>query len=199
MMREKMSRPNASVPHQCSHEGGMRIEAKSISSGFCGATHPEKMPANIMTKIMTKLTAPNGCCRQKSRNALGTESAGAGATGTSIVIGASVIADPRIEHGVEQIHREIDEDVERGDQHHHALYQREVVARDALHEQFSDAVEIEHLLGDHQAADQEGEFEPDDGDGGKQRVAQRVARDDQPLVDALGARGADIVFAEHFE
>src|SRR2546427_10884278 len=121
MMREKMSRPNASVPHQCSHEGGMRIEAKSISSGFCGATHPEKMPANIMTKIMTKLTAPNGCCRQKSRNALGTESAGGRATGTSIVVRASLRSDSRIEHGGEEGNREIDEGVEPGDNDHPAL------------------------------------------------------------------------------
>ena len=66
---------------------------------------------------------------------------------------------------------------------------------DALHEQLADAVEVEHLLGHDQAADQEGELEADHGDRRQQRVAQRVARDHELLVHALGARGADVVLA----
>ena len=72
---------------------------------------------------------------------------------------ASGVPDARIEHRVEQVDDQIDQHVERRDQHHHALDQREVVARNALHEQLADAVQVEHLLGDDEAADQEGEFE----------------------------------------
>src|SRR4051812_35803432 len=146
-----------------------------MSSGLYGATHSEKMPANIITKIRRKLTAPSGCWRTKSSMAFGAGLVSAAATGPSIVMGASVITDARIEHRVEQIDHEVYEHVKRRDEHHHALDQGEVVARDALHEQLADAVEVEPLLGHHEPADEKREFQPDHRDGREQRVAQRVA------------------------
>src|SRR5436189_5881527 len=117
--------------------------------------------------MMTKLTAPKGCCRQNSAILFGFFSVAADVGRTSVM--ASRIADARIEHRVEQVDRQIDENVECRDQHHHALDEREVIAGDALYEKLSDAVEVEHLLGDHKPADQEGEFETDHRDGGEQR------------------------------
>src|SRR4051812_35335333 len=71
MMREKISRPNASVPPQWSQEGGARIEAKSMSSGLYGETHWQNTPANIITQMITKLAAPSGCWRVNSNAMLG--------------------------------------------------------------------------------------------------------------------------------
>ena len=54
--------------------------------------HPsEKMPANIITKMMTKLTAPSGCCRQKSMTACAAADwrRDAGSAGEAIVIAVS--------------------------------------------------------------------------------------------------------------
>ena len=79
-----------------------------------------------------------------------------------------------IEEGIEQVDEQIDEDEDRGDQQHEALDQREVAARRRIDEQLADAVEVEHLLGDDEAADQEGELEADHGDDRQQRVAQGV-------------------------
>src|SRR6266545_4960450 len=123
------------------------------------------MPANIMMTMMTKLTAPSGCWRANSSTALCERdvSAGAGAVGTSIAM-ASVVPDARVEHGVEQVDHEIDHHIDRGQQHDHALDQRKVVVGHALHEQLADPVEVEHLLGDHQPADQERKLDADHGD-----------------------------------
>src|SRR5436305_2550070 len=66
MMREKMSRPNASVPPQCCQDGVLRMEAKSMSSGLYGETHWQNTPANIITQMTTKLIAPSGCWRVNS-------------------------------------------------------------------------------------------------------------------------------------
>src|SRR4029453_7866893 len=102
---------------------------------------------------------------------------------------ASAVADAGVEHRVKQIDYEIGEDVEHGDQHHQTLDQGEIIVRHALHEQHADAVEVEHLLGDDEAPDEEGEFEPDHGDGRKQRVAQGVTRDHHPSKNTFATRG----------
>ena len=86
-----------------------------------------------------------------------------------------------------------------GDEQHEALDQIEVAARGGVDEQLADAVDVEHLLGDDQPADQERELEADDGDDGQQRVAQGMAAHDEPGPHALGAGGADIVLAHHLE
>src|SRR5262245_27312465 len=144
------------------------------------------MPANIIAKMMRKLTAPRGCCWQNSTSGLrrrGTGGAVASA-GAAIVI-VSPVADARVEHCVEQVDYEVGEYVEHGNQRHHALDQGKVIARNTLHEQLADAVEIEHLLGDDESADEKSEFEPDDGDCRKQRIAQRVTGNDHAFEHAL--------------
>src|SRR5262245_18871054 len=116
--------------------------------------------------MITKLTAPSGCWRENSSSALRGRgfAAAVGRVGASIAM-ASIVPDARVEDGVEQVDHEVDHDVDYGQQHDHALDQGEVVARHALDEQLADAVEIEHLLGDDEPADQEGELDADHGNG----------------------------------
>src|SRR5687767_6180307 len=109
------------------------------------------MPATVISRMMTKLVAPSGCCTTKSTNAPRGRAAAGGAEDVMAVM-PSPVADAWVEHRIEQVDHEIDEDVEHREHHHHALDQREVGARHALHEQFADAVEIEHLLGDDEPA-----------------------------------------------
>ena len=85
------------------------------------------------------------------------------------------------------------------DQHHQCLRHRVVLVLHGLHEEPANAVQIEHLLGDDEAADQKCRLDADQGHHRQQRVLQRVAVDDNPLDQALGPCGADIVFAQHFE
>ena len=70
-------------------------------------------------------------------------------------------ADARIEPGVQQVDHEVGQHEHRDRQHHQRLGQRVVLVLHRLHEQPADAVEIEHLLGHHQAADQERELDAD--------------------------------------
>src|SRR5262245_459047 len=99
-----------------------------MSYGLWGATQAEKIPANIIAKMMTKLTAPSGCCQANSTIALRRRGIGSDA-GSALedIVMASAVADARIEQRVEQIDHEIGEHVKYGDQHHHALDQGEVV------------------------------------------------------------------------
>src|SRR5882672_12127711 len=73
------------------------MAAKSISSGSWGATRLEKTPPNIIATMITKLTAPSGCCRQNSRMALRGRgiSTGAGVDGASVVMAFRSAADVR--------------------------------------------------------------------------------------------------------
>src|SRR3972149_9603713 len=105
---------------------------------------------------------------------------------------APPVTDARIQHRIEQIDHQVGDDVERGEHHHHALNEGEVVAGYALNEELSQTVEVEYLLGDDEAAEQERELETDDGDRRQQRVAQRVAANHHGFGDALGARRGDI-------
>src|SRR5438046_1492141 len=76
----------------------------------------------------------------------------------------SVVADPRIQHHVDHVDHEVDEDEDRREEQHQGLDERVVAVRDRVDEQLADAVEVEDLLGDDEAADEEREFEADDGD-----------------------------------
>ena len=71
--------------------------------------------------------------------------------------------------------------------------------RDRLHEEQPEAVEVEHLLGDDEAADEERELERDHREHRQHRVLQRVPRQHQPLHQPLGPRRADVVLAQHLE
>src|SRR6266404_5182201 len=55
MTREKMSRPNSSVPNQCATEGGANRAGKLSAAGSCGASSGANI-ANT-TKMIT-ITAP---------------------------------------------------------------------------------------------------------------------------------------------
>src|SRR2546423_10625011 len=99
-------------------------------------------------------------------------------------------ADARIEPAIEQIHEQVHEDEDGGDQQHQALNEVEIAARGGVDEELADAVDVEHLLGHDEAADQERELEADDGDDRQHGVAQRVAAHDQVRPHALVAGGA---------
>ena len=75
-----------------------------------------------------KLRAPSGCWLTKSRKTPRGRTAVEGAEGAegAIAVMPSPVADARVEHRVENIDHEIDEDVEDGEHDHHALDQREV-------------------------------------------------------------------------
>src|SRR5262245_1608105 len=92
---------------------------------------------------------------------------------------SSAVADAGVEPGIGDVDEEVDEQEDGGDQHDERLGERVVAARDRLDEQHAQAVQVEHLLGDYQPAEQEGEFQADHGEHRKNGVLERVAREDE--------------------
>src|SRR6478736_8431897 len=66
----------------------------------------------------------------------------------------SAIVDPRVDVDVEDVHDQVDEDVEREDHQDAALDQRVVPAADRLDHEATQSRIGEHRLGDHGAADE---------------------------------------------
>ena len=64
--REKMSRPNWSVPSRCTQLGACIMAVKSFSSGSNGAIQSANTPAAMMTSTITRPMVPSGLRRQKS-------------------------------------------------------------------------------------------------------------------------------------
>ena len=95
----------------------------------------------------------------------------------------------------EEIHRDDDD----GDEHDKILHDRIIARADRLDEKARDAGNVEHGLGDDEPADQKRGLDADDSDDRQQCVAQRVIVIDAPCRGALGARGADIILAQHFK
>ena len=75
----------------------------------------------------------------------------------------------------------------------------QVALVDRLEHQPAEARQVEHVLDDDGAGQQEGELQADDGQHRDQRVAQRVPPQRLPPAQALGAGGADIVLAQRLE
>ncbi len=68
---------------------------------------------------------------------------------------------------VGHVDQEIDHHHDEGDQHHQVLHDRIVAPQDRLDEEAGHAGNVEHRLGDDQAADEEGRLDADDGDDGQ--------------------------------
>src|SRR5215831_3513571 len=94
------------------------------------------------------------CARGNRRAATASSSGNAGdsasATGTAM-------ADPGIEHVVEQVGAEIGEDHDRGKDQHDALDQRDIPVVDRLEQLEADAGQPEDLLHDHRRPDERGQ------------------------------------------
>ena len=100
-----------------------------------------------------------------------------------------------IEPGIDDVDDQVGQNEDRDDEHDDPLGQRVILILNSLDQQAADAVQIEHLLGHDEAADQKGEFDADHGDHRQHRVLQRVAIDDDAVEQPFRARGADIILA----
>ena len=147
--------------------------------------------ANTNTTMMTAPMAPSGYCRARWRSfdqRLSSLSAAShrhgvdfdASIGHAFLHGPSRNTDARVERRVEQIDEEVHEHDNDGDEHHQVLHDRVVAPADRLDQEARDAGNVEHGLGDDQAADQEGGLDADDGDHRQQRVAQGMI-----VVDVL--------------
>src|SRR6266480_2254958 len=108
-------------------------------------------------------------------------------------------ADPRVEVRVEHVHDEVDEDERGGEQEDRRLHHGIVAVVDRLHRQAPDPRPREDRLGDHRAAEERAELDPDDRDDRDRGVLERVLPDDRGVAHALGPRRPDVVLVQHLE
>src|SRR6266536_2322207 len=127
--RASMSRPSPSVPSQCCASGGMRRASMSISLGLGIGKKSADAAATTTTQIQAA-AAQNTRLRRRRRR---------GATATSTAVSSTAMANPRVEHGVKHVDREIEQHEADGDEQHHALQDDEVARIDRADQQPADA------------------------------------------------------------
>src|SRR5215471_7133049 len=114
-MRERMQRPNSSVPSGNSADGPARARGRSWRIGSWGATRGAASARRISTRISPS-PATARRWRRKRRH-------------------ISLIADARIEPAVEQVHGEVHEHEHHGHEEHTSLHHRVVALEDRCHGQ----------------------------------------------------------------
>src|SRR6266478_2026187 len=112
---------------------------------------------------------------------------------------ASLIPDPRVEIRVEDVHGQVHEHEGARDHEHAPLHEGDIARQDALDHERPHSGPGEHGFRQHRAAEQIAGLDADHGDDRDERVLERVAHDHRPFGRALGARGPDVVLAEHLE
>src|SRR5919201_2838788 len=133
--RESTSRPTWSVPSRCAvlppccHAGGRKRSPSSPTCGSCGAITSAKIAstANTSTMAIGKIGRPSR------------RSAGRRHAVVTVAARLPFIADPRIDHGVHEVHREVDDHDHHAAENHRRLHHRKVAEGDALVEQSPDA------------------------------------------------------------
>src|SRR5258706_3183513 len=121
---------------------------------------PAKTAAKSMTRMTAAPAAPSGRRRAKVRETASQRGkAGDEAPMLKSLAMAGdchflLIPDARVEPGVHQVDDEIDEDEDERREQHQALHHGVIALADRLDEQLADSVQVEHLLGDDQAADE---------------------------------------------
>src|SRR3989442_6248126 len=114
---------------------------------------------------------------------------------------ATVLATlrPRVEPEIGDVDREVRERVDDRREQRDAEHRREIEGDGRRGRVTAKTRPAEDGLGQHGAREKAPEGEPDDRDRRNERVAQPVAKDDQPLLKSLGARGPHVVLAEDLE
>src|ERR1700722_13922405 len=99
---------------------------------------------------------------------------------------SSGIADPRVEHAVEDVGQQVEEDDEGGRDHQVGQHDVDVEGGDAGDVPRPEALQAEDELDEDGAAEHGGEVQCDDGGDGDQRVAQDVADQHPAATQSFG-------------
>src|SRR5882672_7307120 len=165
--RDSTSRPMWSVPSRYSvvppaiHAGGRKRRDSVPTSGLCGATNSAKTARKASTTRIAIGTIGTPSVRKAaSRQATVSPAARLGAGALTL------ISDPRVDHGVEDIHHDVHDDDHGAAQHHRGLHHREVAERDPLVEQPADARPGKDSLDDHRHVDHQHEIDAGQGEHG---------------------------------
>ena len=113
--------------------------------------------------------------------------------------GLSLVPNPGVEVGVEQVDQEVVDQDEGGKEEVDARDHRIVTVRQRRDEQRPQSGQVEQRLDDHRAPHQDRHLQSDEGDHRDQRVLHGVADDNQPLAQPLGPRRPDVVLPQHLQ
>src|SRR5690606_17890659 len=169
-MRAKTSRPNSSVPSQCSADGGRSVSNGLVRVGECGRSAGPKTTISTMSTSTVKAMRPNGCLSARAKNRLRRRT---GAV-TGCVISTSDMADPRVYDHVQEVHDQVDHHDDRSGQHGHAEDHGVVAAVGSLDRQAAYARVTEDALDDHRTREENGRDEAQHGRHGHEGVAEHV-------------------------
>src|SRR2546429_5266832 len=200
--RESTSRPRWSVPSRwprvppSCQAGGRKRSPSAPTSGSWGASTLAKTATSTSTeRISTGKTGKPSLRKEAKRQA----SVSAAARLLPAAGPLPFIADPRVDHGIEHVHHEVDGDDHRAAEQHDGLDHGEVAERDPLVQEAPDARPGEDGLDDHRDVDHENEVDPGERQHGDQRVLEGVLGDDERLRQPLEPRELHILRAEHLE
>jgi len=92
----------------------------------------------------------------------------------SVFIKSLPMSDPGVEHAVHYVHDEIGHDVDRAEQYHYGLNEREITLDYRGHQQSTDSRPGEDRLGDNGAANQQDKEKYKEGQDRQSRVSESV-------------------------
>src|SRR5262249_43677180 len=158
--RLSRSRPNSSVPRAWpAVSGGRRRFGVSTVSGSGSGRYGAASAARTTSNMVTNAAAASRLLRRVRGSAEA----------------ASLIADARVEIGVEDVDGKVDQDERERDDEDRALYERNVTRENALHDERTHAGPCEDRLGEHRPAQQIARLHTAHGHDRHQRLLQRVA------------------------
>ena len=111
----------------------------------------------------------------------------------------SFVADPRVDHRVEQVDQEVGEHEDRRDHQDRALHHRVVAIEDALDQHAAQALDREHVLDHDRAGHQQRERDAHHGHHRDQGVGEGVDEDQARLQQPLGAGDLHVLGLQHLE
>src|SRR5262249_20981851 len=184
--RESMSRPSPSVPSQCCASGGMGRASMSMSVGlWIGRKFAS---AAATTTIAIHASAAQNTFESRRRRR--------GATATSTAVSSTAMADPRVEHGVEHVDREIEQHEADRDEQHDALQDDEIPRVDGADQQATDARQREDRLHDDRAADQPPDVDAAHGHERERGGLERMHQEDAGGAQSLGLGHGDVILLQ---
>src|SRR6218665_716087 len=175
--REWVSRPKTSVPSQCSAEIGASRCAGSIATGSTVPSSGANRASSTTVAKIAKATAagPRVSCALNCPGPWGDGAVSGAVAGTGrlkkSVFMQSSISGAGLQHGVERIDEQVDQDIAEGKQQDQALDHGGAARQPRLDDQAAEPGQIEHRLRHHDAGDQRGDPYADDRDDRHRRIA----------------------------
>src|SRR2546426_6712709 len=204
MTRLRTSRPMSSVPNGWARLGADSRISGWGASGSYGATTSANVAVSARSTMSPAETTPSGLrlsapTSSPSQPWLSAAGCPANVELRAMATGGSAIANTRVEPRVREVHHEVQGHQRAGHEHDVGLHHGIIPEQDRLHGQASHPGQREDRLDDHRAGQERPQLAPHDGDHRNERVLERVLVDDDSTFEALGAGGAHVVLAQHFQ